>query len=132
MQETIAQMNEVSVHTHADGSTHTHADGSVHHDHDAPVAHAHGNHTHTHTQTKAVLNRLAKINGHVSSVRRMVEDGRDCSDVLIQLAAIRSAINGVCKVILQDHIDHCLFDAVETGDMEAISALNQAISMLMK
>lgn len=124
MDKTIANTNEVSVHTHADGS--------VHADHGASGAHSHGNHTHTHTQTKAVLNRLAKINGHVNSVRRMVEDGRDCSEVLIQLAAVRSAINGVCKVILQDHIDHCLVDAVETGDMDAISALNQAISMLMK
>ncbi|MGI6012728.1 MAG: metal-sensing transcriptional repressor [Oscillospiraceae bacterium] len=123
MQETIAHTDNTFIHTHDNGSVHTH---------DSSAPHTHGNHTHTHTQTKAVLNRLAKIGGHVNSVRRMVEDGRDCSEVLIQLAAIRSAVNGVCKVILQDHIDHCLVDAVETGDMEAISALNQAISMLMK
>ena len=125
MQETNIQTNTAFIHKHehGDGLVHSYENGELH---------VHENHTHTHTQTKAVLNRLAKIGGHVNSVRRMVEDGRDCSEVLIQLAAIRSAVNGVCKVILQDHIDHCLVDAVETGDIEAIRALNQAISMLMK
>jgi DNA-binding FrmR family transcriptional regulator len=52
--------------------------------------------------------------------------------VLIQLAAVRSAINGVCEVILLDHIDHCIVDAVQTGDMEAIEELNRAIKQLMK
>ena len=52
---------------------HTHADGTVH-------AHSHGHtHTHTHTQTKAVINRLSRAIGHLESVKRMVESGRDCS-----------------------------------------------------
>ena len=47
-------------------------------------------HAHPHTQTKAVLNRLSRAIGHLESVKRMVEDGRDCTEVLIQLAAVRS------------------------------------------
>jgi DNA-binding FrmR family transcriptional regulator len=62
----------------------------------------------------------------------MVEDGRDCSEVLIQLAAVRSAINATCKIILKDHIDHCIVDAVESGDMQTIEELNKAIEILMK
>lgn len=62
-------------HTHADGTTHTHADGTTH---------AHG---HQHTNTKAVLNRMNRAIGHMESVRSMIEDGRDCSEVLIQIAA---------------------------------------------
>jgi DNA-binding FrmR family transcriptional regulator len=62
----------------------------------------------------------------------MVESGRDCSEVLIQLAAVRSAINSTCKIILKDHIDHCIVDAVETGDTETIDELNRAIEILMK
>ena len=92
---------------------------------------ARGTHTRTHTQTKAVINRLARAIGHLESVKRMVEDGRDCAEVLIQLAAVRSALNNTAKIILKDHIDHCLADAVETGDQQAIDELNQAIEKFM-
>ena len=64
-------------------------------------------HTHTHENTKAVINRLSRAIGHLESIRRMVEEGRDCSEVLIQLSAVKSAINNTGKVILQDHIQHC-------------------------
>jgi len=89
-------------------------------------------HSHTHTHAKAVLNRLSRAIGHLTAVRGMVERGQDCSEVLIQLSAVRSAINGVCEVILKDHLDHCIVDAVKTGDMQAIDELNHAIEMLMK
>ena len=62
----------------------------------------------------------------------MVEDGRDCSEVLIQLAAVKSAINGVGKVILKDHIDHCIVDAVEQGDHKAIEDMEKAIDQFIK
>ena len=83
-------------------------------------------HSHQHENTKAVLNRLSRAIGHLESVRRMVEDGRDCSEVLIQIAAVRSALNSTAKVILKDHIDHCLTDA-EHGGEEQLHALNDAI-----
>lgn len=89
-------------------------------------------HAHPHTQTKAVLNRLSRAIGHLSAVRKMVEDDRDCAEVLIQLAAVRSAISRTCEVILKDHLDHCVLDAIETGDTAAIEELNHAIEMLMK
>ncbi|MEE3394916.1 MAG: metal-sensing transcriptional repressor [Candidatus Onthomonas sp.] len=95
--------------------------------------HSHGNgHPHVHANTKAVLNRLSRAIGHLESVRQMVEDGRDCSEVLIQLAAVKSAINGVGKVILKDHIDHCIVDAVEQGDRKAIEDLEKAIDQFIK
>jgi len=111
------------------GHYHVHADGSVHyHEHDHEGGH---NHTHSHTQTKAVLNRLNRAIGHLESVKRMVEDGRDCTDVLIQLAAVTSALQGVSKVILKDHVDHCVKDAVESGDTAAIEDLEKAIERLI-
>ncbi len=103
---------------------HSHWDGEPEH------LHSHGKHSHQ--NTKVVLDRLARAIGHLTSVRKMVENGRDCSEVLIQLAAVRSAINGICKVVLQDHLNNCIVDAVETGDMETIEALNKAIEMLLK
>ena len=69
---------------------------------------------------------------HLESVKKMVEDGRDCSEVLIQLSAVRSAINNIGKVILEDHIQHCIVDAVELGDQEAIANLCQAIDKFVK
>lgn len=89
-------------------------------------------HHHSHTQTKVVLNRLARVSGHLEAIRRMVEDGRDCSDILIQLAAVHSAIGSVSKVILKDHIDHCIVDAIRSHDTDAVEHLKKAISTLMK
>ena len=89
-------------------------------------------HTHTHQNTKQVLNRLSRITGHLNAVKTMVETGRDCSEVLIQLAAVRSALGSVSRIILKDHIEHCVVDAVETHDQEAIDELNHAIDHLFK
>ena len=97
-------MNE-HTHTHVDenGNVHTHT------------------HHHSHEQTKAVLNRLSRAQGHLDAVRKMVERGEDCSQVLVQLRAI-----------LKDHISHCIVDAVEAGDQEAIQSLNDAIDRFMR
>ena len=101
------------------------------HKHEQEHGHAHM-HTHTHQNTKAVLNRLSRAIGHMESVKRMVEEGRDCSEVLVQLSAVKAAINNTAKVILKDHIEHCLVDAVECGDHEAIEELTGAIDRFMK
>jgi len=68
-------------------------------------------HIHRHKQTKAIVNRLSRIEGHVRSVKAMVEEGRDCSDILIQISAVRSAIDKVGRVVLEDHLESCLFHA---------------------
>lgn len=111
-------------------SAHTHIleDGTV-------VTHTHNHnhsHPHHHENTKAVLNRMSRAIGHMESIKRMVEDGRNCSEVLIQIAAVRSAINNIGKIILEDHINHCIVDAVETGDKKALEDLNEAIEKFVK
>ena len=95
-------------------------------------AHDHMHHTHNHTQTKAVLNRLSKVIGHMEAIRHMVEDGRDCSEVLVQLAAVRGAINSTARVIIKDHLEHCIIAAVEQRDYEALTELDKAIEQFMK
>ena len=102
------------------------------HSHEHAHDHAHGAHPHVHENTKAVLNRLSRAIGHLESVKKMVENGRDCSEVLIQIAAVRSAINNIGKVSLQDHIQHCLVDAVENDDEQALDDLCQAIDKFIK
>ena len=81
---------------------------------------------------KNVVNRLARAIGHLEKVKRMVEDDCDCAEVLIQIAAVRAAIENTGKVILQDHIQHCIVDAVEEGDDQAIASLCAAIDKFMK
>lgn len=123
-------MSDHEHHDHLHEHTNTDAEGHVY-------THSHGGgseghpHMHSHTQTKAVLNRLSRAIGHLESVRRMVEEGRDCTEVLVQLAAVRSALCNTAKVILKDHIEHCLSDAVVTGDLESIEELNTAIEKFM-
>ena len=107
---------------HEHGIEHSHA-----HEH----SHEHG-HTHSHEHTRAVLNRLSRAIGHLQSVRRMVEEGRDCAEVLVQIAAVRSAIDNTGKLILQDHLKHCIIDAAQEGDQKAIDDLCQAIDKYMK
>lgn len=99
--------------------------------HEHGHAHPHP-HTHSHTQTRAVMNRLSRISGHLEAIKRMVAEGRDCSDILIQSSAVDSALVSVGKLILQDHIDHCIVDAVKENDMEAVDNLKKAITTFIK
>ena len=129
-------------HSHDHAYLHEHNIPHLHHetdvhdaDHNHEHAHSHDHtegHGHVHENTQAVLNRLSRAIGHLESVRKMVADGRDCSEVLIQIAAVRAAITNIGKVILQDHIQHCIVDAVEHDDEQALDALCQAIDKFVK
>ena len=125
----MSDKNETHVHVLEDGTVLEHTHGEQEHVHPHDGTHPHH---HSHAQTKAVLNRLSRAIGHMESIKRMVEDGRDCSEVLIQLSAVKSAINNTGKIILQDHIEHCIVDAVEHGDRDAIKELEKAIDRFMK
>lgn len=109
-------------HTHVtpDGTEYTHSHSEEH------------EHKHSHQNTKAVIDRLSRASGHLESVKRMVQEGRDCSEVLIQLSAVIAALNNTGKVILKDHMENCIVDAVESGDKKAIENLNKAIDSFMK
>ena len=122
-------------HYHDHDHEHEHHHSHDHHHHDHEYLHAHGiahSHGHVHENQKAVINRLARAIGHLEKVKRMVEEGYDCSEVLIQLAAVRSALDNTGKVILKDHMRHCMVDAVAAGDTEAIEDLCEAIDKFMK
>ena len=105
------------------------------HSHDHTYLHAHGmahSHGHVHENQKAVVNRLSRAIGHLNKVKTMVEEGYDFSEVLVQLAAVRSALDNTGKVILKDHMRHCMVDAVAAGDENAIEDLCSAIDKFMK
>ncbi len=87
---------------------------------------------HKHEYTKVVINRLSRAIGHLESVKKMVEDGRDCSEILIQLSAVKSAINNTGKLILKDHINHCVVKSIENNDESILTELNDAIDKFIK
>lgn len=89
-------------------------------------------HIHNRNTKKAVLNRLCKSIGHYEAVRKMVELDADNTQILIQLAAVKSEINGISRAILQDHFAHCLVKAVREKDNESIDSLNETIRQLLK
>ena len=128
--------DEVHAHSHEHGHSHDHDEAHGHsHDHDEAHAHSHTrNHSHTHDpqQTRAIINRLKRSIGHLDKVRRMVEDGEDCADVLIQLSAVKSEINNTGKLILKQHMEHCIVEAGRENDQTSIDKMNEAIDRFMK
>ena len=81
-----------------------------------------------HAHTRKVVSRLARIEGHVAAVKRMVEDGRPCPDVLVQIAAVRGALDRAAKLLLEDHMEHCILDSLRDGDAEKhLSELREAL-----
>jgi CsoR family transcriptional regulator, copper-sensing transcriptional repressor len=77
---------------------------------------AHSSHDHPHRES--VLKRLARIEGHVRAVKRMVEEDTPCPDVLVQIAAVRAALNAVGQLVLEDHMQGCMVRAAQDGDFE--------------
>ena len=89
--------------------------------------HHHLSHHHSPEEKKRQLNRLSRVIGHLQHVKRMIEEDQDCADVLMQLSATRSALTGLGKEIINEHITHCITHAVQDGDMEAIEEFQKAI-----
>ncbi len=85
-----------------------------------------------HPQSKQIINRMARIAGHTEAIKKMCEEGKECSEILIQIAAVKSALNNVGKLILEDHINHCIYEAVENKNKEVLDKLNDAIAKFLK
>ncbi|WP_410514660.1 metal-sensing transcriptional repressor [Paenibacillus sp. BR2-3] len=85
-------------------------------------------HDHEHKYRKQIINRLARIEGHMRSVKEMAVNGRDCSDIRLQIAAVRKALDNAAKLLLKDHLESCVVDAVHRGDQDKVLAdLNKAL-----
>lgn len=82
-----------------------------------------------HRRRKEIVDRLSRIEGHVRGLRRMVEEDKSCPDVLIQAAAVRAAIDKVARIILEDHIETCMKEAVKAEKTdEYVTELKDALS----
>lgn len=120
------------LHEHSIAHSHGELSHTAHVDQTSLEQTSHFPHTHEHENTKAVLNRMSRAIGHMEAIKTMIADGRDCSEVLVQIAAVRSAINNIGKIILEDHINHCVVDAVETGNEQVLKDLQDAINKFVK
>jgi CsoR family transcriptional regulator, copper-sensing transcriptional repressor len=67
----------------------------------------------------AIVKRLHRIEGQVRGLERMVEDDRYCIDVLTQISAVTTALESLALRILDDHVQHCVADALASGDEAA-------------
>ena len=90
------------------------------------MTHEH-HHFHSEEEKKKQLNRISRAIGHLQHVKLMIEKDEDCADVLIQLSAVNSALKGLGKEIINEHMTHCIIHAIENGDMEEIEEFQKAI-----
>lgn len=91
----------------------------------------HKAHFHSPEEKKRQLNRLSRAIGHLQHVKTMIENDEDCADVLMQLSASTSALNGLGKEIINEHITHCIAHAIEDGDTKAIEEFQKAIQYFL-
>ncbi|MGL5311917.1 MAG: metal-sensitive transcriptional regulator [Peptostreptococcaceae bacterium] len=82
---------------------------------------------------EALIKRLKRIEGQVKGIQKMVEDDRYCVDILTQISAIRSAINKVGTIILENHMKGCVSESIKEGNSEEmINELMKTIDKFVK
>jgi DNA-binding FrmR family transcriptional regulator len=83
--------------------------------------------------SKEIDRRLARIEGHVAAIRRMMVAGDDCDSLLLQASAVRSALNGVLVSLMEAHLDSCVIPCSKTGKNElAIDRFRRALETVLK
>ena len=81
---------------------------------------------------KDLMNRLKRIEGQVRGVQNMLENNVYCTDILIQVTAINSALNSFNKVLLGNHLKTCVAENIRNGNNEIIDELMNTLQKLMK
>jgi CsoR family transcriptional regulator, copper-sensing transcriptional repressor len=84
-------------------------------DHEASNPHPH---VHSEASRKQIVNRLSRLEGHIRGIKTMVQDDRSCPEVLIQVAAVRGALDRVSRIILDEHLTGCIARAAKEGNIE--------------
>jgi DNA-binding FrmR family transcriptional regulator len=101
-----------------------------HHDHGKETSiHPH---VHDEESLRRIVNRLSRIEGHIRGIKTMVQESRPCPDVLVQIAAVRGALDRVARIILDEHLTQCIARAAEEGNIEAeIEELKAALDRFL-
>lgn len=103
------------------------------HAHDLASEHPHEHpHVHSEESFRRIVNQLSRIEGHIRGVKVMVQDSRPCPEVLIQLAAVRGAVDRVSRMILDEHLTECIARAAKEGNIDAeIEELKAALDRFL-
>ncbi len=83
-------------------------------------------------EKKKLVNRLARIEGQVKGVRKMVEEDIYCDDVLNQISSIKAALNGLSKALLERHLKTCVVEKISNGEEEVVEELLTTIHKMLK
>ena len=101
-------------------------------------SHTHGDgqsaHTHVHSEEslRGIVNRLSRVEGHIRGIKTMVQESRPCPDVLVQIAAVRGALDRVARIILDEHLTECIARAAQEGNIEVeIKELKAALDRFL-
>jgi DNA-binding FrmR family transcriptional regulator len=101
-------------HVHQKGTAHTHA------------------HVHSEESLRSIVNRLSRIEGHIRGIKTMVQENRDCPEVLTQIAAVRGALDRVARMILDEHLTECIARAAQEGNLDGeIEELKKALDRFL-
>lgn len=87
----------------------------------------------TEEQEQRIQNRLSRLEGQVRGIKKMLVDHKSCDDILVQVAALKQAVNGVAAELLQAHMETCVLERVEAGQgREALESLKVALGRVLK
>ncbi len=110
-------------------------DREVNHNH---PEHHHGEgltthrHVHDEESLRRIVNRLSRIEGHIRGIKTMVQESRPCPEVLVQVAAVRGALDRVARIILDEHLTQCIARAAQEGNIEVeIEELKAALDRFL-
>lgn len=107
--------SELSRSQPTDHGSHNHSHDENHSGHSADAIHPH---VHSEESLRRIVNRLSRIEGHIRGIKMMVQESRACPDVLVQIAAVRGALDRVSRIILDEHLTECVARAAKEGNIE--------------
>ncbi len=95
--------------------------------------HSHSHpHVHSEESLRRIVNRLSRVEGHIRGIKVMVQENRPCPDVLVQIAAVRGALDRVARIILDEHLTECVARAAHEGNIETeIAELKAALDRFL-
>lgn len=89
--------------------------------------------THKHHDVEKLCQRISRVEGQLGGIRKMLENDKPCDEIIIQLNSAKAALQKISQIILEDHLDHCVIDALREGDSEVqIDSLKRALSQYTK
>jgi DNA-binding FrmR family transcriptional regulator len=93
------------------------------------LAHAH---VHSEESLRRIVNRLSRIEGHIRGIKTMVQQNSPCPDVLLQIAAVRGALDRVARIVLDEHLSECILRAAKEGNIDVeIEQLKAALDRFL-